>query len=168
MLAHTSCREGVLVISQVHLRTIDIDLRLHRRIHSSHHDIRRKGLTRIKGGLLGDNKRIELVHTDILHVDIRHEGMEHLTFCVTHITLKLGEQGDSSGHRHILKHILLPVFSHGMGIGRQFGGHITADHTTLTLIAHHLEDSLTERVDGIVEFLATTFTRSQHHLCGCL
>ncbi len=150
MLTYSTSREGVLVVFQVHLGTIDIDLRLHRCIYGSHHDIRREGLTRIKGSLLRDDKRIKLVHTDILHVDIRHESMEHFTFCVAHITLELGEQGDGSSHGHVLKHILLPVLSHGMGIGRQFGGHITADHAPLTLVAHHLQDTLTERVDGIV------------------
>ena len=149
MLAHATCREGVLVVTQVYLGTVDIDLRLHRRIHGSHDDIRREGLTRIKGSLLRYDKRIKLVHTDILHVDIRHESMEHLTFCIAHITLEFGEQGDGSSHGHVLKHILLPVLSHGMSIGWQFGGHITADHASLTFVAHHLQDAFTERVDGI-------------------
>ena len=98
-------------MSRIHAHTIHIDFRLLGSIHSRHHDVGIEALARIKRSLLRNHKGIKFVDANILHIYIRNEGMEHLSFRIAHITLQFGEQSDSSSHRHILKHIFLPVFA---------------------------------------------------------
>ena len=64
-----------------------------------------------------DDECLESIDTDILHINILHQRMEHLTFCITHITLQLRQQSNGSSGRHRLEHILLPVLSHRRDIG---------------------------------------------------
>ena len=98
-------------MSRIHTHTIHEDFRLLGSIHSRHHDICIEAFTRIKRSLLRNHEGIKFVDANILHIYIRYEGMEHLSFRIAHITLQFGEQSDSSSHRHILKHIFLPVFA---------------------------------------------------------
>ena len=168
MLSHTTGSKGITAVLCIDTCTVDIDLRLLSSIHGSHDDLCRELFTRIKCRLLRNHESINLIDTHILHVYVRYQGMEHLTLCMTYVALQLGEKGDSCCHRHTLKHILLPVLTHGMGILRDTGRQVTGDYLPLTIVRNHLQDTLTEGIDRIEEIFSVGLAGCCHHLSGCL
>ena len=75
------------VVTQVHLPIADEDIRGLRRVNGSHHDARRELVASHVSLLFGDDKGIEGIDTDILHVDVSHEGVEHLALGIPHVAL---------------------------------------------------------------------------------
>ena len=115
-----------------------------------------------------DNEGLKGIHTDILHVDILDQSMEHLTLSIAHIILKFGEQRNGCCSGHGFEHILLPVLSHSGNVGRDIRREVGGDHLLLAIGAHHSQHLMTIGSHSIVEFLTATTTWSQHHLIGCL
>ena len=164
MLSYPTCREGIAPVAGIDACATHIDFGLLSGIDGSHDNVGRELLAGIEYRLLWDDKGIELVHTDILHVDIRHKRVQHLALGIAHVALQLGEQCDSRCHGHSLEHSLLPVLAQTFRLLGYLSGEIVADEILLALLGHHLQDALTERVDGIVELLTATATWSEHHL----
>ena len=75
MVAHSSGSKGILSVRRVHSHTIDVDFWLLRGIHCCHHDIGIESLAWIESCLLWDDEGIELVDTDVLHVNIGYQCM---------------------------------------------------------------------------------------------
>ena len=167
MLAHASGGERILS-SGVDAHAVHIDFGCLRSVHGSHHDVGRELFAGVERCLLGNHKGIELVHTDILQVDVRHQRVKHLALGIAHVALYLRKQRDGSGHGHSLEHIFLPVLTHGMSILRQFRGQVAADYLFLVLVGDVFQNALAERVDGIVECLSLSCSGCQHHLRGSL
>ena len=108
------------IIAKRHFLVADVDIRHLGSIDGSHDDVGRELVTTDDGLRVGDDEGLEGVYTDILHVDILHQRMEHFSLGIAHIALQLRQQGDSGSCRHRLKHIFLPVLTHSNGIGRYF------------------------------------------------
>ena len=166
MLANASGRERILALG-IDLRAVDVDFRLHGRIDGCHDDICIEHLARIKRGLLGNDEGIELVHTDVLHVDVRNKCVKHLALSIAHVALQLRQQRDGSGHGHVFKHILLPVLTQRTCRLRHFGGQVTCNDFLLFRVAHHLQDTATIGVDHLKQVTALAGAGSQHDLTGC-
>ena len=70
MLAHTTGCERILAAPGVDFCSVDKYLGLHGAIYGGHHNVGREGFARIEGGFFGNDKGVELVHADVLHVDV--------------------------------------------------------------------------------------------------
>ena len=84
-------------------------------IHSSHHDAGRELVATHYGLRIWNDKGIQGIDADILHVDIGNQRMEHGSLSIAHVVLQLAQQGDGSCHRHILEQVFLPVLAHRLG-----------------------------------------------------
>ena len=58
-----------------------------------------------------NNESVNLVYTQVTQINILLQRMKYFTLSIAHITLQLSEQGNSSHHGGILKHVLLPVLT---------------------------------------------------------
>ena len=94
--------------------------------------------------------------------------MQHLTFSIAHVALKFRKQRDGSSSRHCFKHILLPVLAERLGTLRNFCCQRRNKQFLLSRRIHHLQHVDAIGINGIIQFLATTTSRSQHHLTGSL
>ena len=135
-------------------------------INGGHHYLCREFVATHHGLGVGDDECAQLVHADILHVDVGHQGVQHLALGIADVALQFGKQRDGCGHRHSLKHVFLPVFAHGLGVFGQLCGEVAADDFLLPGVGHHGEDTLAEIVDGIIEGLALAGARGEHHTGG--
>ena len=167
MLAHASSRKRILA-RRIDTHAIHIDFRSLRGIHGSHHDVGRELFTRIKRRLLRNHEGIELVYADVFQVNIRDQVVEHLTLSIAHVALNLGEQRHSGGHGHSLKHILLPVLTHRMGVFGQFCRQVATNDFLLFLIGHERKDAFAELIDCIIKTLAFPRSGGEHHVGGSL
>ena len=57
-------------------------------IHSGHHDMGRELITTYDGLRIRDDESFKSVHTNILHVDVLHQSMQHLALSIAHVTLQ--------------------------------------------------------------------------------
>ena len=167
-VARTARHRLIESARQVHLLATDEYLGLLGGIDGSHHDACREFVATHDGLRVGNDEGVERIHTDVLHVDVRHQRVEHLTLGIAHVALQLRQQRDSSSGRHRLEHILLPVLAHRMGIRRNFRRQVGGDALLLPIVGHHAQHLGAIPVDGIVEFLTTSAVGSQHHLIGSL
>ena len=135
-------------------------------IDSSHDDLCAEASTLNHCLGIRDDVCIQLVYANILDVDIAYEIVQHLTLSITHIVLQLREQCYSSGRRHILEGILLPVLAENLCFCRHFGGKVAGDDVLLLLVRHHLNDTFAIAIDSFIEFFATTCAGSKHYLCA--
>ncbi len=85
--------------------------------------------------------------------------MQHFTLSIAHVTLQFSKQGDGSCYGHVLKHILLPVLTHGQGILRQLGGEVAGNNLALYRVLNHRQDAITIGVDGTFQLFAFASTR---------
>ena len=136
-------------------------------INSSHEDLSRESTSLNDGLGIGNNVSIDLVNTNILHVDVAHQTVQHFAFSMTHVVLQLSQQGNSGRRGHTLEHILLPVFAFNLAFGRNFGVQVALNNLALTLVGHHLGDAFTVAVHSIIEFLTPTLIGCQHNVGGC-
>ena len=167
MFADASGRERILTLG-IDLRAVDVDFRLHGRIDGSHDDIGIEHFARIECGLLGDDEGIELVHTDVLHVDVRNQCVKHLALCIAHVALQLRKQCHGGSHGHVFKHIFLPVLTQRTCRLRHLRGKVAGDDFLLLRIGHHLQDAITIGVDHLKQMTALAGAGSQHDLTCCL
>ena len=86
---------------------------------------------------------------------------------MAHVGLQLGEQGDSSSHRGVLKHILLPVLTLQLGFLWHICREVVTDDFLLPLIVNHLRDAVTVGLYCLLQLTALTHTRCQHDMGGC-
>ena len=147
------------------LLSVDIDLRRLGGVNSSQHHTGRDGLARIEARLVGDDDGFELVDPNVLESHVGHERVKHLAFRVAYVALQLGKQRDGGRRRHILKHILLPVFvERRRGHGR---GEVAADDLLLQWIVDETEYPLTVAIDSVEELASLSRARAQHDdACG--
>ena len=75
------------IVFEIHLLITYIDIRHLRGVDSSHDDMGGELVTTDDGLGVGDDEGLEGIDADILHVDVLHQGMEHLTLGITHIAL---------------------------------------------------------------------------------
>ena len=165
MLAYSACREAVESVGDA--LSAYVYLRLLRGVDSRHYDLRRELVAADDGLRLGYYERRELVHANVLHVDVRNERVQHFAFSVAHVALQLREQRDGTCNGHVLEHVLLPVLAERVCVLRHLCREVAFDDVALMLVGNHLEDALAEVVDGVVEFLALTRAWSEHHMACC-
>ena len=165
MLAYSACREAVE--SVVDALSAYVYLWLLCGVYGCHDDLCRELVATDDGLRLGYDERRELVHTDVLHVDVCHECVQHLAFSVAHVALQLREQRHGTCYGHVLEHILLPVLTERICVLRHLCGEVAFYYLALMWVGNHLEDTLAERVDGIVELLALSGARCEHHMTCC-
>ena len=168
MLSYSTCRETILSTGAVHSHAIHVDFRLLGSIHGSHHDIGIESFARIERGLLWNHEGIELVHTDILHVDICYQVVQHLSLGIAHIALNLREHGHGCSHWHILKHVFLPVLTQIFLALRHLGREVAGYDFLLMLISHQLQDAVAIAIQLRIEFLSLARPRCKHHDAGSL
>ena len=166
MLAYPTGSETVLAVAGVDACTIDVDLRLLRGIDGRHDDVGHEALAGVERRLLGYDEGLELVDADILHIDIRHQRVEHLALGVAHVVLQLRQQRHGCGHGHVLKHILLPVLAKVVLMVGHLGREVAGDDGALVRVGDKGEDALAVGVDGIVELAALACQRREHHGAG--
>ena len=168
MFSHSTCRETILSTGTVHSHAVHVDFRLLGGIHGSHHDIGIESFTRIERCFLWNHEGIEFVHTDILHVDIRNQVVQHLSLGIAHIALNLREHGHGCSHWHVLKHVFLPVLTQIFLALRHLGREVAGDDFLLMLIGHQLQDAVAVAIQLPIEFLSLARTRCKHHDAGSL
>ena len=134
---------------------VDIYLWLLSGIHRRHHNAGVERFAWIESGFLGNDKSVEFIDTDIFEVHVGDQGVQSLAFRLTHIALQLGKHGNGSGHGHVLEHILLPRLTRGEGLARHLSGKIALYQFLGALIAHHGDNPLTIRINGITQLTAT-------------
>ncbi len=92
--------------------------------------------------------------------------MQHFFLGIAHVVLQLRQHGDGSYGGHGLKHILLPVLAED-AVGH-LRSEVAGNMLTLHRVGDHGEYSLAVGVDGFLQFLATSTSRSEHNLIGSL
>ena len=120
------------------------------------------------GARFGYDESRQLVYTDVLHVDVGHKGVQHLALGIAHVALQLRQKRHGTSHRHILKHILLPVLAHGVGVLGQLSGEVALDDAALVRVAHHGKYAVAEGVDGIEKLVSLPRSGCQHHVACSL
>ena len=168
VLSHSTCRKTILSTGAVHSHAVHIDFRLLGGIHCSHHYVGIESFARIKRCLLWNHEGIEFVHTDILHVDIRNQVVQHFSLGIAHIALNLREHGHGCSHWHILKHVFLPVLTQIFLALRHLGREVAGYDFLLMLISHQLQDAVAIAIQLRIEFLSLARTRCKHHDAGSL
>ena len=132
-------------------------------VNGSHEDLCREQTTLHNRLCVGNYEGIDLVHADILYVDVAHQPVQHFAFGVTHVVLQFGQQGYCCRSGHTFEHIFLPVFAFDSAFGGNFGVQVALDDAALSLVGYHLGDSLTITVHCLVELLTATLVGCQHH-----
>ena len=96
-------------------------------VYRSHYYLCCKLVAADYGARFGNDESAETVHADVLHVDISHERVQHFALGIAYIALQLRQKHHGTSHRHVLKHILLPVLAHGVSLRGEFCGEVALD-----------------------------------------
>ena len=153
---------------KVHLLTADEYLRHLGGVHCSHDDTCRELIATHHCLGIGNDIGIQGIDTDILQVDIRHQGMQDSSLGITHIVLELTQQCHGGYRRHRLEHILLPVLTHRHGILRNLRGKVGCYQFLLLIVRNHPQHRVAIVIDGVKQLLSTTTPWGKHHLRGSL
>ena len=90
--------------------------------------------------------------------------MKHFALGIAHIALQFRQQRDSGRHRHVFKHVFLPVLAQRA----RFIGHLRTQvvgyYFLLGFVRQHAHNLFPEAVDGIIEPLSFAPARCQHHV----
>ena len=89
MFAYAAGSKAILARRRIDALSVDVYLRMLRCVYCCHDDACIKLLARIKRSLFRNDESIELVDTNVFHVNVCHERMQHFAFGIANITLKL-------------------------------------------------------------------------------
>ena len=143
----------------------DVDAGALGRVHCGHDDLRAELAALHHRAGARDDKRAELVDTDILDVDVGHEIAQRHALGVAHVVLQFAQQGYGCGGRRVLKHVLLPVLAEVARALRYDGGEVMIDHLLLVAVGDHACDTGAIGIDGAVEAASLARGGIEHHIC---
>ena len=147
-----------------HRPSPNINRRPTRRIHRRHNNLRRESSPLHHSLTIRNHISIQLVHTNILHVHILDQIMQHLPLSIPHIILQLRQHRHRRRHRHTLKHTLLPILTLHRSPLTHLRTQVRLYQPTLSPIVHKLRHSPPIQRDCIIQLTPTPRPRRKHHL----
>ena len=147
---------------------VHVDFGSLRGVDRRHEDVRAERFAGEERGGFGQAVGVELVHADILDVDVGYERVEHLVLGLAHVALELGEHRDGGNGRHLLKHVLLPVLADVVFAARHVGGKVGGEDGALARVGDVLQHGGAEFPDFVIEPAPVAFHGGKHDAAGSL
>ena len=165
VLAGLSHGEGILSVG-ADAPSVHVDFGALGGVDRSHEYLGAEGLAGIERGGLGRDVGVQLVHADVLEVDVGRQGVDDLVLGLAHVALELRQHRHGGDGGHVFKHVVGPVLSHVVFALGHFGGEVRGDDGFLPRVGHEAENVVAESLDGGAELASLAFGGGEHDAVG--